>query len=99
MTAYIIADVEVHDPVAYEPYRAMAAKAISDHGGRYLVRGGELEIREGNWMPRRVVIIEFDNFAKAKAFYASVEYAPALALRKTIATSNLIIVDGYVPAG
>ena len=99
MAAYIIADVEVHDPVAYEPYRVMAADAIAAHGGRYLVRGGELEVREGTWSPRRVVIIEFENLATAKAFYESETYAPALALRTSIATSNLIIVDGYAPSG
>lgn len=97
MSAYVIADVEVHDPVAYEPYRVMAAAAIAKHGGRYLVRGGELEVREGTWQPRRVVILEFESFAVAKAFYESEDYAPALALRKSIATSNLIIVDGYPP--
>ena len=97
MAAYIIADVEVHDPVAYEPYRTMAAAAIAKHGGRYLARGGEVEVCEGTWQPRRTVILEFGSFEKAKAFYESDDYSPALALRKSIATTNLVIVDGYTP--
>lgn len=97
MSAFIIADVEVHDPVAYEPYRAMAADAIAKHGGRYLARGGEVEVCEGTWQPRRTVILEFETFEKAKTFYESDDYAAALALRKSIATTNLVIVDGYTP--
>ena len=97
MAAYIIADVEVRDPVAYEPYRTMAAAAIAKHGGRYLARGGEVEVREGTWQPRRTVILEFETFEKARAFHESDDYAPALALRKSIATTNLVIVDGYTP--
>ena len=97
MSAYNIADVDVHDPVAYEPYRAMAAAAIAKHGGRYLARGGEVEVREGTWQPQRAVILEFDSFAAAKGFYESDDYAPALALRTSIATTNLVIVDGYTP--
>jgi uncharacterized protein (DUF1330 family) len=97
MSAYIIADVDIHDPVAYEPYRVMAAAAIAKHGGRYLARGGEVEVREGTWQPRRTVIVEFENFAAAKAFYESDDYAPALALRTSAATTNLVIVDGFTP--
>lgn len=95
MPAYIIADVEVNDPAAYEVYRPMAAAAIAKHGGRYLVRGGEVDAREGTWVPKRMVILEFDSMEAARAFYESEEYAPALAIRNSSATSNLVIVDGY----
>ena len=77
MPAYVIADVEVHDPVAYEPYRKMAEASILKHGGRYLVRGGAVEVREGTWQPRRLVIIVFESMAQARGFYDSDEIGRA----------------------
>ena len=59
MSGYIIVDIVVHDPVAYEPYKKMAHAAATKYGGRYIVRGGTVEVREGSWKPSRVVVIEF----------------------------------------
>jgi uncharacterized protein (DUF1330 family) len=95
MPGYIIVDIVVHDPVAYEPYKKMAQAAIAQYGGRYIVRGGAVECREGEWKPSRVVVVEFPTIEQARAFYDSPEYAPALAIRKSVATSNLIIVEGW----
>ena len=97
MPAYIVVDVVVNDPVAYEPYKQMAAAAIAKYGGRYIVRGGATDVREGDWQPNRFVIVEFPSLAQARAFYVSEEYAPALAIRKAVATSSLFIVDGWAP--
>ncbi len=98
MSAYIVVDVVVHDAEAYEPYKKMAAAAIAKHGGRYVVRGGAVEVREGDWHPNRFVLVEFPTLAQARAFYDSEDYAPALAIRKAVATSKLFIVDGLPPA-
>jgi uncharacterized protein (DUF1330 family) len=98
MPAYIVVDVTVHDPIAYEPYKKMAFDAVTRYGGRYIVRGGEIDLREGEYKPNRFVIVEFPTLAQARAFYESPEYAPALAIRKSVATSNLVIVDGWPPS-
>jgi uncharacterized protein (DUF1330 family) len=94
MPAYLIADVEVTDPVRYEEYKKLAPPAIAKYGGRYLARGGAHETMEGTWVPRRLVILEFPDLAKARAFYQSPEYAEARAARKNAASGNFVIVEG-----
>jgi uncharacterized protein (DUF1330 family) len=94
MPAYLIADVEVTDPVQYEEYKKLAPPAIAKYGGRYLVRGGAHETMEGTWAPQRLVILEFPDMTRARAFYQSPEYAAARAARKHAATGNFVIVEG-----
>lgn len=94
MAAYIIADSNVTDPVAYEQYRARVPAAIAKHGGRFLARGGEVAVLEGDWSPRRVVVIEFPSLEAAKAFYDSPEYQAARALRAEAATIDMLAVAG-----
>ncbi len=94
MPAYVIADVKVTDPVAYERYKALTPAAIAKNGGRFLSRGGETAVMEGTWQPNRVVILEFPDFAAAKAFYDSPEYREAREVRKGAADFNMIVVDG-----
>jgi len=59
MSAYIFVSVEIHDPVRYQDYRKTVLPTIEKYGGRFLVRGGKMEVLEGNWPPRRIVIVEF----------------------------------------
>ena len=94
MPAYVIADVEVTDPVAYEEYRKLVAPTIAKFGGRFLVRGGKVERKEGGWQPSRFVIVEFESMSQAQAWYHSADYAPALALRLKASNSKLIIAEG-----
>jgi uncharacterized protein (DUF1330 family) len=94
MSAYIVVDVDIHDPVAYEPYKKMALAAVTHYGGRYIARGGAVEVLEGDWSPKRFVIVEFPGMAQAKAFYDSPEYAEAKAIRHANATSTLFITEG-----
>ena len=94
MPAYVLVDVEVRDPATYEKYKSLAPPAIAAHGGKYLARGGRTEVLEGNWSPRRAVILEFPSLEKAKAWWASAEYAEGKALRQACATTNMIIVEG-----
>ena len=99
MAAYIIADVKVSDPEKYMGYTALTPHAISAAGGRLVVRGGQHEVLEGQWKPNRVVLIEFPNFAQAKAFYDSALYREAKA-KRIGATEyfNMIVVDGVASA-
>jgi uncharacterized protein (DUF1330 family) len=94
MPALIIVDIEVTDPVLYEDYKRLASAAIAAHGGRYLVRGGRSEVLDGEWTPRRLVVLEFDSFEKAKAWRESPEYAEAKQVRERCARSNMIVVEG-----
>lgn len=94
MTAYLIADIEVTDPVGYEEYKKHVPAIIAAHGGRYLARGGASEVLEGTWQPRRSAIIEFPSLASVKAFWDSAEYRPLRAIREQSARSNLVIVEG-----
>jgi uncharacterized protein (DUF1330 family) len=94
MVAYVIADVEVTDPAAYEEYRKLVPATIAKYGGKYLARGGATEVKEGGWTPARFVILEFASMDQAKRWYASPEYAPALAIRKRASRSKLIFAEG-----
>jgi uncharacterized protein (DUF1330 family) len=97
MSAYIISDVTIKDGAAIGLYRQRAAASITQHGGRYLVRGGEIEVLEGAWRPRAIIIAEFPDMERARSWYRSAEYASALALRDEALSRNLILVDGVAP--
>ncbi len=94
MAAYIYADVEVTDPAAYEAYRQQVPALIAAHGGRYLVRGGAVEVLEGDRVPRRQVILEFADMAHLKAFYTSPAYQTLIAIRQGASVGNLIAIEG-----
>jgi uncharacterized protein (DUF1330 family) len=97
VSAYLISDVRAKDPEAFEAYRARAAASIIRYGGRYLARGGAIQIMEGCWAPQALVIVQFDTEAQAAAWYESSEYAEALALREQAQGRDLILVDGLDP--
>ena len=94
MPAYVIAETDVHDAAQYERYKAAAPEAIAAYGGRYVARGGELSVLEGDWDPARLVILEFDDLEAAKRWYASPEYQAARQLREGAATMRLVAVEG-----
>ena len=79
MAAYVILDITVNDPAKYEDYKKLAPPAIEAYGGKYLVRGGSMEILEGDWKPNRVVILEFQSIEMAKNWINSPEYSDARA--------------------
>ncbi len=94
MPAYIIVEVEVHDPQRYENYKAMVPSSLEAYGGRFLIRGGKVETLEGDWSPKRFVMVEFPSLGQAKAWWDSPEYAEAKALRQATATTQMIVVEG-----
>jgi uncharacterized protein (DUF1330 family) len=93
-SAYIIANVKVTDPVQYEQYKRLSSLAMQAHGAEVCVRGGAVEVLEGDWQPERVVILKFASLAAAKAFNASAEYALAREARQGAAVMRMVVVEG-----
>jgi uncharacterized protein (DUF1330 family) len=94
MSAYILASIEITDPAVYEEYRRRVPAIIEAYGGRYLARGGAVERLEGDAPLNRLVILEFPDMARLKAFYNSAEYQLLLAIRQRAARSNLLAIEG-----
>jgi len=94
MSAYVIAEVNVTDAKLYEDYKKLVLATVEKYGGRFAVRGGTVDSKEGGWKPARIVVLEFPSMEKARAWYDSPEYAPALALRLKAGNAKLILVDG-----
>jgi uncharacterized protein (DUF1330 family) len=94
MAAYIVAQLKVHDPAMFQRYREAVTPLVDRFGGRYRVRGGELEVLEGDWPLPRLTIIEFQSQGAARLFYESPEYQQILPLRQESARGTVAIVDG-----
>lgn len=94
MSAYIIADIQVTDPVAYDDYRPLAAASIARFGGRFIVRGGTVDLLEGQPQPERMVVIEFPDAETARRWYQSEEYQTALKIRQAASRGRVLLVEG-----
>lgn len=94
MRAYIIVEIDVTDPEGYEEYKRLAARTVHTHGGKCIVRGGRTETLEGNWSPKRIVVLEFPSVDQAKQWWSAVDYADVKAIRHRCASSKMIVVEG-----
>jgi len=94
MSAYIIVDITVHDEERYKEYVAVAPGFVEKHQGKYVVRGGETDVVEGDWRPGRLVVVEFPSKEHAQAFLQDPEYQSVAAVRHAATTSNLLVVEG-----
>ena len=94
MPAYVIVEIEVTDPVGYEEYKKQAAATVKQYGGKYIVRGGVCETLEGDWKPKRLVVLQFDNMERAKAWLNSPEYVEPRKQRHRTASTRMILVEG-----
>ena len=94
MAAYVIANVTVTDPVRYEDYRKLVPGTLEKYGGKFIVRGAQIEVLEGSWRPARLVIVEFPSVEQARAWWHSPEYSEAKALRQATSEGTLLIVQG-----
>jgi uncharacterized protein (DUF1330 family) len=95
VTAYVIVDMEVTDPVGILDYRKLAEASVAQYGGRFIVRGGATEILDGEWQPKRVVVLEFPSAPEARRWHSSPEYAAACRIRNRAANTNMILVEGH----
>jgi uncharacterized protein (DUF1330 family) len=94
MPAYLIVETDVNDPAQYELYKAASPGAVAAGGGRFLARGGELAVLEGDWRPQRLVVLEFEDLEAIRRFYDSPAYQEAKALREGAATLHMVAVQG-----
>jgi uncharacterized protein (DUF1330 family) len=97
MPAYVIVEVEVTDPELYDQYRAATPATIAAAGGRFLVRGGDVTVLEGDWQPSRLVVLEFEDLAAAERWYESEAYQAAKKLRGGGARMRMVAVRGIGP--
>ena len=94
MPAFIIADVTVTDAEQMAKYREWSTKAMQEHGAEVLVRGGTIEVLEGDWAPSRLVVLKFPDRAAARRFYDSETYQHAKSLREHAGVMRMVVVDG-----
>jgi uncharacterized protein (DUF1330 family) len=93
-SAYIIANVNVTDAAQYEEYKRLSSIAMKVHGAEVCVRGGKVEVLEGDWQPQRLVLLKFSSVEKARAFNASAEYEAARQARQGAAVMRMVLVEG-----
>ncbi len=94
MPAYVLIEIDVHDPAAFEEYKREGPLSIAAYGGRYLARGGRTESLEGGWSPKRLVIVEFDSLERAKEWWTSEDYRRAKDLRQRSASTRMVAIEG-----
>ncbi len=94
MAAYIIGHINVRDAEKFARYREKVPAVVAKYGGSYKVRGGAMEALEGEAPSPRIVVIEFDDAAAARRWYASEDYAPLIALRQSASDGALLLVEG-----
>jgi uncharacterized protein (DUF1330 family) len=94
MPAYVIVEVAIHDPVAYEEYKHLTPPAIAAFDGRFVVRGGRIQTMEGDWYPERIVVLEFPTVDRANEWWNSEQYTQAKTIRQRAANTRMIIVEG-----
>jgi uncharacterized protein (DUF1330 family) len=94
MSCYVILDIDVKDTAGYEEYKKQGAATLAAFGARPVARGGRTEVLEGDWQPKRVVMIEFGSMEEARRWWDSPEYKEAKKLRHRSARTNAVIIDG-----
>jgi uncharacterized protein (DUF1330 family) len=93
-SAYIIANIQITDPAQYEDYKRLSSIAMQAHGAEVCVRGGAVQVLEGDWQPERLVMLKFKSIENARAFYDSVEYSRARQAREGAAVMRMVVVEG-----
>jgi len=94
MSAYVIVDIDVKDPEEYKDYVKLAPATVTLYGGKYIARAGRTEVLEGEWVPKRLVILEFESIEQAQAWLNSPEYRPVRAMRHRMAETNMVVIAG-----
>lgn len=94
MSAYVVVEIKVHDPELYTSYTHLTPAIIASYQGKFIARGGDTIVLEGDWQPKRLVLLEFPTLEIANTWWNSKEYSKARAIRQRAATTKMIIIDG-----
>ena len=94
MAAYVIVDITIHDKEKYAEYIKQSPGTVQAFGGRFVVRGGRVEVLEGDWTPGRFVMLEFDSVERAKEWWSSEMYREPKKLRQSASSTSMIVVEG-----
>ena len=94
MPAYVIVEIDIRDSAGYEEYKKLAGATVEKYGGKYIVRGGRTDVLEGDWKPKRIVVLQFDSAQRAKDWLNSEEYRELRKMRHRTARTNMILVEG-----
>ena len=94
MAAYVIGDIEITDRAAFQEYRNRVGATVEQYGGKFVIRGGRVSPKEGDWQPHLMVMLEFPSLEQAERWYNSPEYQPLIAIRENAARTQLIIAEG-----
>ena len=94
MPAYVIVEIDIVDSAGYEEYKKLAGATVEKYGGKYVVRGGRTEVLEGDWNPKRIVVLQFDSPRHAKDWLNSKEYREPRKMRHRTARANMILLEG-----
>tara|TARA_B100001027_G_C16050883_1_gene234172 strand:- start:238 stop:528 length:291 start_codon:yes stop_codon:yes gene_type:complete len=91
---YIIVRVSIHDTETFQRYPILSSEVMKKYGGKYIIRGGNFVVVEGEWPVDRTTVVEFDSFESAKKCYESIEYSKAREIRQKSTKSDLILIEG-----
>ncbi len=94
MSAYVITDVEIVDAELYGQFIERVTATIEAHGGKFVARGGQIEVRMGDWNPKRLAILEFDNLQQIQTWLESPEYTALDDIRSKSSNINMVVVEG-----
>jgi uncharacterized protein (DUF1330 family) len=94
MSAYVIVEIEVVDPIGYEEYKKQDGATVHKYGGKYIIRGGKAEVIERDWNPKRIVVLQFDSLERAKEWLHCEEYREPRKIRHRTAKTKMILVEG-----
>ncbi len=94
MTAYVVVEIQIIDPEQYEVVKKLTPPTVAQYGGKYLARGGYTETLEGDWQPKRVVILEFESLQQAKEWWSSGDYESVKNMRQQTAITRMIVTEG-----
>lgn len=94
MAAYVIVEIDIHNPELYKEYTQLTPASVKEHHGKFVVRGGACQVLEGDWQPKRIVVLEFPSSKAANAWWHSEEYTRARQIRQRAAHTKMILVDG-----
>ena len=95
MSAYVLVEIEIHDPSGSEEYKKLTPASIAAYDGRFVVRGAQTESLEGDWNPQRIVVLEFPSVERAKEWWHSEQYTEAKIIRQRTAKTKMLVVEGY----